>query len=223
MTHHISLSGGLDSTAALAFAHLTAHGDGSALAAWSFDYGQSHARELRSAKRVGAFYGVESRTLPLMGLLHGSALLGAEDLPEGHYAAESMKATVVNGRNLLFIAAIAAQTQPGDSIWLGVHAGDHFIYPDCRPGFTEPLAEALASAYDILLITPFIAMTKAEIIEAGTQLGAPPHETWSCYAGGTDHCGRCGTCVERAEAFHLAQIPDPTTYADPDFWRRAEG
>jgi len=214
MTIHVSLSGGLDSTTLLALAADRS----SDIKAWTFNYGQRHSREVQAAIAVATHYHVDRRTLNLEGLLHGSALLYEAPLPEGHYTAETMEATVVNGRNLLFASAIVAQTQPGDEVWLGVHAGDHAIYPDCRPEFVNPLKETVAT-YGVNLQTPFLPITKAAIASLGHNLGAPLNLTWSCYAGGTLHCGRCGTCVERAEAFHLAGVPDPTDYADPDYWR----
>jgi 7-cyano-7-deazaguanine synthase len=131
-----------------------------------------------------------------------------------------MRATVVPGRNLLLSAIAIATLDPGDVLLVGVHAGDHPIYPDCRPQFWAGL-DMCAAAYGVRLNTPFLHLTKAEALEAGHLRHAPVEETWSCYQGGEQHCGRCGTCVERAEAFHLAGIPDPTPYADPTFWRKA--
>jgi 7-cyano-7-deazaguanine synthase len=213
MTTYVSLSGGLDSTAALALIHLTD------VAAVSFDYGQRHRRELQAAASVAGHYQIEHRILDLRGLLHGSALLGETEVPEGHYAEETMRATVVQGRNLLFVAAAIATMEPGDALVVGVHAGDHPIYPDCRPAFWDHLGEAVTRAYDVRIAAPFLEETKAEVVRLGSEAGAPFQLTWSCYEGGRIHCGRCGTCVERAEAFHLAGIEDPTEYADPDYWR----
>jgi 7-cyano-7-deazaguanine synthase len=127
----------------------------------------------------------------------------------------------VPGRNLLFAAATVPRLTAGDTLVVGVHAGDHPIYPDCRPEFWEPLAQAIDAAYSVTVRTPFLYRTKAELLRAGIYHGAPVELTWSCYQGGERHCGRCGTCVERAEAFALADMPDPTDYADPHFWRTA--
>lgn len=216
MTIIVSLSGGMDSTAAL----YAAKDVGVEVRAVGIDYGQRHHKELRHAGRVAAAEGVRFDLLDLRGLLSGSALLGQGEVPHGHYAEASMAATVVPGRNLAFIAALVGSARPHDEVWVGVHAGDHFVYPDCRPTFIHPLAQAIGAAYEVRLYAPWLYSTKAEIITHAP--GAPYELSWSCYEGGEVHCGRCGTCVERAEAFSLAGVPDPTTYADPDFWRSAK-
>ena len=195
MTIYLSFSGGLDSTALLALA-VERHGPAEVVAV-SFDYGQRHARELVAGREVAVVLDVRHRILDLTGLLSGSALIDGPEVPEGHYAADNRSATVVNGRNLLFASAVIAQTQPGDEVWLGVHAGDHPIYPDCRLEFVAGLAQA-AQAYDVTVRAPWVAMSKAEVIAASPR--APLALSWSCYKGGERHCGRCGTCVERAEA-----------------------
>lgn len=219
MTNFVILSGGLDSTSALAVV-LTAFSPDDTTAI-SFDYGQRHRRELDAAAAICLHYGIEHRVIDLRGLLQGSALLDPwTEVPEGHYAEGSMTATVVQGRNLLFVSVAIGATQPGDSLIVGVHAGDHPIYADCRPGFWHHLAEA-ATAYEVAVVAPFVELDKSDVVLRGHDAGAPLELTWSCYAGGVEHCGRCGTCVERAEAFHLAGVPDPTTYADPHFWREA--
>lgn len=218
MTTHVSLSGGMDSTAALAIAVKRADDP---VVAYSFDYGQRHARELESARQVAAWYDVPHEIIDVRGLLSGSALLGDGDVPHGHYAADTMTQTVVLGRNLLFVSALVGRCQPGDRIVIAVHGGDHHIYPDCRPTFTQPLAEAIQHAYGVWLSAPFIDTDKAGIAAAGAAAGAPFALSWSCYEGGNRHCGRCGTCVERAEAFHLAGVADPTDYTDPNYWRQA--
>jgi len=218
----VSFSGGLDSTAT---ALLVVHEHGSeAVQAVSIDYGQRHERELESAVAAAAWLGVDHEVVNVRGLLQrGPSLLEGDAVPHGHYAEDSMESTVVNGRNLLFVFALVAMCEPGDRVWLGVHGGDHFIYRDCRPDFTQPLSVALASAYDITLVTPFVHEDKAAIVSAYQRGGAEELAglTWSCYEGGELHCGRCGTCVERAEAFALAGVEDPTGYADPHFWRDA--
>lgn len=215
MTTHVSLSGGMDSTAAL---HRTIRHTQDPVTAVSFDYGQRHRTELDAAVAIADHYGVPHRVLDLTGLLHGSALLGQGEIPHGHYAADTMTATVVNGRNLLFAAALIGVTQPGDTIVLGVHAGDHPVYPDCRPEFIDGLT-LCARAYGVKVATPWLHSSKADIVTSEPQTAFTL--SWSCYEGGTRHCGRCGTCVERAEAFHLAGVPDPTDYADPDYWQVA--
>ncbi len=215
----VVLSGGLDSTCALA---LTILGGGETMAI-TFDYGQRHYVELEAARAVADFFDIEHRIVSLEDLMPrgGSALTSNVPVPEGHYAEESMAATVVPGRNLLFAAAAVAQATAGDSVVFGVHAGDHPIYPDCRPDFWIPLARAVRDAYAVSIETPFIGLTKAELLGVGMGAGAPVQRTWSCYRGEGRHCGRCGTCVERAEAFHLAGVDDPTIYEDPVFWQKA--
>ena len=148
-------------------------------------------------------------------------------MPDGHYAEESMKITVVPNRNaiMLSIAYGVAVSKGANAVAAAFHGGDHFIYPDCRPGFINAFAamqsHALEGLSNIQLYTPFVNLTKADIAVEGARLGVPFEYTWSCYKGGDLHCGRCGTCVERREAFDLAGVSDPTIYADPDFWRAA--
>jgi len=218
MTSYVSLSGGLDSTAALA---LAAHDVDREVIAVSFEYGQSHLRELDAAEAVAAFYGTEHKIIPVMsGIMSSPALLDSGTVPDGHYTDQSMTATVVTGRNLLFASYLVALANPGDEVWFGVHAGDHAIYPDCRTEFWLPLADLVSDAYQVTVRTPWLLHDKQHIVIAGTQLGAPFDLSWSCYKGGDTHCGRCGTCVERAEAFSLAMVNDPTTYADTEFWKQ---
>lgn len=217
-------SGGMDS-ATLAWKY---HRDGYDLLLIGFDYGQRHRKELDSlaaiADRLGAEYRIVS--LPLRDALHGSALTSDDvDVPDGHYAEETMKATVVPNRNaiMLSIATGIAVAEGADVVATGVHAGDHFIYPDCRPAFFNPFADAMEHANEGFTVTgfhleaPFIEMTKAEIAYLGSNLGVDYAITWSCYKGGDIHCGRCGTCVERIEAFIDADVDDPTEYADREF------
>lgn len=213
----VLLSGGLDSSTALGLLVRT----DPEVTALSIDYGQRHVREVEAAEQVASHYGVPHRVIDLTGLLTGSALLGEVEVPEGRYDDESMSATVVPGRNLLFIATAVAYAAGHEmaEVVIAVHPGDHPIYPDCRPEFHGPLAEAVRAAYGVTLRTPFVYMPKDRIVVAGAAIGVPYDLTWSCYQGGEVHCGRCGTCVERIEAFMLAGVPDPTTYADPDYAR----
>ena len=218
-TAFVSHSGGLDSTAALLLA-VEKHGAQNVVAV-GIDYGQRHGRsELSAATTIRDMMGVRSATLDLKGMVKGSSLLGEGDVPHGHYAEESMSATVVSGRNLMFVSGLVGMAQAGDEVWLGVHGGDHFIYPDCRPSFAGPLGEAIAAAYDITLVTPFIEGDKTTVASTfGSGDARLIATTWSCYEGGEMHCGRCGTCVERLEAFELANVLDFTDYEDPNYWR----
>jgi 7-cyano-7-deazaguanine synthase len=160
-------------------------------------------------------------------LLTGSALTSGEAVPEGHYAEDTMRITVVPNRNAIMLAITfgVAAAEQAEAVAAAVHGGDHFIYPDCRPDFIEAFEtmqrHALEGLASITLYTPFVRLSKTDIVREGAQLAVPFAETWSCYQGGERHCGRCGTCVERREAFHLAGIEDPTLYEDPDYWIEA--
>lgn len=219
-------SGGLDS---VSLAHmLAAQNRLSRLI--SFDYGQRHRKELDFAASCARRLGVPHQIIDMRAIgaaLSGSALTDALDVPDGHYAEETMRITVVPNRNaiMLTVAFGIAAANGDQAVATAVHGGDHFIYPDCRPAFTsafDAMQRAALDGYaDIRLITPFLHRTKAEIVTEGARHGTPFAETWSCYKGGEVHCGRCGTCVERREAFDLAGVADPTDYADADFWRQA--
>ncbi|MDK3017458.1 7-cyano-7-deazaguanine synthase QueC [Pseudodonghicola flavimaris] len=219
-------SGGLDS---VSLAHVLA-AENALTRLISFDYGQRHRKELDFAAACAARLGVPHHVIDLRSVgaaLTGSALTDDLDVPDGHYAEETMRITVVPNRNaiMLTIAFGIAAAQGDDAVATAVHGGDHFIYPDCRPAFTEAFdamqRAALDGYADVRLSTPFVHRSKADIVTAGAQAGTPFEQTWSCYKGGEEHCGRCGTCVERREAFALAGVADPTTYADPEFWRAA--
>lgn len=194
----------------------------------SFDYGQRHKKELAFAARAALDLGVPHYISDISGigkLLSGSALTDDVDVPDGHYAEESMKITVVPNRNaiMLSIAYGIAGAKGLDAVAAAFHGGDHFIYPDCRPGFAQAFAEmenkAMEGFADIRLYTPFIEISKGDIVREGLKIGVPFEKSWSCYKGGDIHCGRCGTCVERQEAFALAGALDPTVYADSEFWK----
>jgi len=215
------VSGGMDS---VTLAHVL-KAEGYVLHLLSFDYGQRHIKELDCAKRCAEVLGARwslvdlSTVAPLMA---GSALTDAIPVPDGHYAADNMRVTVVPNRNavMLAIAYAAAVAQGADVVATGVHSGDHFIYPDCRPEFVqafdamERLATRGHAAPGLRLYAPFVAMTKADIVRRGAALGVNYVATWSCYKGGAFHCGKCGTCVERKEAFELAGVVDPTIYQE---------
>lgn len=219
-------SGGLDS---VTLAHKIAN-EAEVARLISFDYGQRHKKELSYAQACADRLGVDHDVVDITSigaLLTGSALTDDIDVPEGHYAEDTMKATVVPNRNaiMLAIAFGAAAAQDCDAVATAVHGGDHFIYPDCRPDFITAFETMQGHALDgyanVKLYTPFVTISKAEIVEQGAKINVPFDDTWSCYKGGDLHCGRCGTCVERREAFHLAGVIDPTIYADSDFWIEA--
>lgn len=197
----------------------------------SFDYGQRHRREIEHAALIAAELGARHDVVDITALgkfLTSSSLIsGGDAVPDGHYAQDNMKSTVVPNRNaiMLSIAFGIAAGAKVDSVGIAVHGGDHFIYPDCRPAFIEAFRtmqdRALEDLWEVELYSPFLTTDKAGIVAEGARLGVPFHLTWSCYKGGEAHCGRCGTCVERREAFHLSGVPDPTQYEDPDYWLQA--
>lgn len=208
-------SGGLDSTVLMH--HLSA--DGHDVIGLGINYGQRHSRELQAGLFVSALLGLPYRIADLSGireLIANSSQTGDIPVPEGHYAEETMKQTVVPNRNMILLSvAIGHAVSIGaDAVAYGAHAGDHAIYPDCRPEFASAMARAalLCDWKRVELLRPFLVMTKADIVRRGAQLNTPMGATWSCYKGGAKHCGKCGTCVERREAFELAGVPDPTEY-----------
>lgn len=219
-------SGGLDS---VSLAHKVA-AEQELIGLISFDYGQRHKVELEWAAKCAQRLGVAHQIIDIREVgrqLSGSALTDDHDVPDGHYAEQSMKITVVPNRNaiMLAIAFGVAAAQNADAVATAVHGGDHFIYPDCRPGFIDAFQvmqnHALDGYADVQLYAPYVRATKADIVLDGAKHGTPFAQTWSCYKGGERHCGRCGTCVERREAFDLAGLDDPTDYEDPHFWRQA--
>jgi 7-cyano-7-deazaguanine synthase len=209
-------SGGMDSVTALHWARR----EHEVAAAISFDYGSKHNhREIPFAAEHAAALGVrhEIVRLDFVDRLFASDLLRSGGaVPEGHYAAENMKQTVVPFRNaiMLSVACGFAESVGARGLVIAAHTGDHTIYPDCREEFMRAMADAmrLGTYAGIELLRPFIAMDKAEIAAAGARLGVDFARTWSCYKGGALHCGKCGTCVERREAFLHAGLADPTVY-----------
>lgn len=212
------LSGGMDSSV-LAY-WLRAEGYG--LHLLSVNYGQRHARELQAAadvaKAVGALDHVTVDLSVLRPLLAASALTGDTPVPHGHYEAPSMKLTVVPNRNaiLLAVAFGYAVTLGAEVVGYAAHAGDHAVYPDCRPEFAQAFGQMEVEALyppAPQLFAPFLNLTKADLATRGELLDVPFALTWSCYEGGAVHCGLCGTCTERRESFSLARVTDPTVYA----------
>jgi 7-cyano-7-deazaguanine synthase len=195
----------------------------------SFNYGQRHVKELEYASRLKPLTSHKVVDLTsINSLLAGSSLTSPDvEVPDGHYSEETMKITVVPNRNMIMLSiafgyAVSIKSKGG--VFAAMHAGDHYIYPDCRPRYMTALNlaavqgnEGFAEWGPEALHTPFINTTKAQIVSIGHALGVPYSETWSCYKGGKIHCGRCGTCVERKEAFRLAGVPDPTLYEDSGF------
>ena len=186
----------------------------------SFDYGSNHnAKEIPFARWHCEQLGIEHITIDLAFMpkyFKSSLLEGADAIPEGHYADENMKSTVVPFRNgiMLSIAAGIAESRGLKYVMMANHGGDHTIYPDCRAEFVEAMSEATKTGTfpGIEILAPYTNITKADIARKGKELGIDYSKTWSCYKGEDVHCGKCGTCVERKEALRDAGIEDTTIY-----------
>lgn len=186
----------------------------------SFDYGQRHKKELECAKEVTSMLNIEHIIVDLSSvgqLLQGSALTTFDiDVPEGHYADESMKQTIVANRNaiMLSIACGVAVAKKIPFVYYAAHKNDYAIYSDCRPEFVKAFDTAMYIGNDkqVEVIAPFVHLTKAEIVKIGLALSVPFEKTWSCYKGEDLPCGKCGTCTERLEAFSINNAIDPLLY-----------
>lgn len=206
------ISGGLDSTTLL----YKLIEEGKEVKAISFNYGQRHKKELEYATKTCAKLGVEHKVVDiqfLKELVSNSSLTGNEPVPHGHYEDESMKKTVVPNRNMI-MASIAigwAVNLDYDQVAIGVHAGDHQIYPDCRPLFIQALQNiaSLANYKSINIYTPFLNIDKGDIVIQGKELNVDYLLAWTCYEGGEIPCDQCGACQERRFAFLKAGIKDP--------------
>lgn len=188
----------------------------------SFDYDSNHnAKEIPFAEMHCKRLGIKHITINL-DFMHqyfkSSLLQGAEAIPEGHYADENMKSTVVPFRNgiMLSIAIGIAESNQLKKVLIANHGGDHTIYPDCRPQFIQAIdAAANAGTFvNVRVEAPYTNITKGDIARIGKRLGLDYTETWSCYKGGEKHCGKCGTCIERKEALQEAGIHDATEYEE---------
>ena len=210
----IIYSGGLDSTTLLYDEHQRI-----ALAV-TFDYGSNHAAQEKecaayNCRRLGIEHVVVD--LGFFGRYMPSSLTeGADAVPEGRYDDENMRSTVVPFRNgiMLSVACGMAESRGLKRVLMANHSGDHAIYPDCRPAFVDAMDAAMqAGTYEgVRLVAPYTSLSKTDIVRRGAELGVDFDHTYSCYKGGERHCGRCGTCTERKEAFSEAGIADPTQY-----------
>lgn len=220
----VSLSGGMDSVSLL----------GKVLAEWSpddgapadqilavgFSYGSKHNRfENQAAWEVAKYYNVPLRLIDLTGVMDGfksNLLLGQGQVPEGHYEAESMRQTVVPGRNTIFVSILSglAESLGAGLIYLGIHGGDHHVYPDCRPEWLRAMRETVLHSTEgkVELRAPFLYGNKTSIIKDGLVIGVPYHLTRTCYKAQPLACGRCGSCRERLGAFKDNDVEDPIEY-----------
>ena len=230
----VLLSGGLDSVTCLYWAKARY----ASVTAVSFDYGQRHNSELVAAKRIAETAGVNHRIIDIdIAQLGGSSLTDHSMIvPDGdtdkfpnkkhdEIDNDAIPNTYVPARNTIFLsyALAVAEVTDANHIVIGVSSVDYSGYPDCRPDFANTLQQmhnhALEGLYPVTLYTPYIHKTKADIASDAALYHVPIEQTWSCYKGNDIHCGKCGTCVERIEALHLAKVNDPTTYEDHEFWR----
>jgi 7-cyano-7-deazaguanine synthase len=195
---------------------------GEKISAVTFDYGSNHGQqEIAAAKRLTTHYGVPWTLIDIKGPMSfiPSALTGGADMiPDGHYEDESMRKTVVPFRNgiMLSIAAGIVAGAGGGTLFAGVHAGDHAIYPDCRLDFVNAMGRSISSGTDgaVDVECPFVDMNKADILELGLRIGMPYQHTWTCYKGREKACGTCGSCHERLEAFEKMGAKDPVQYEE---------
>lgn len=211
------LSGGMDSTVAMAYVMSGGH---QVLSALNFHYGSKHNdREQIAVKAISEHYRVPLMQVPLDFVANhfkSDLLKTGGDVPQGHYGDPSMKRTVVSFRNgiMLSLAAGFAESIGAKGILLGNHFGDHAIYPDCREIFVNAMRQAveLGTYEKIQLMSPFVKKTKTDVAKLGQELKVPFALTYSCYEGRENHCGKCGTCFERKEAFRDSKVTDPTIY-----------
>ena len=208
-------SGGMDSTVLL----YDLINKGNQVEAIWFNYGQRHKKEHLFAEQICSKLGIEFTELDISEInsfLTNSSLSGEQDIPDVHYEDDKAINTIVPNRNMIMlsIATAKAINDKFDAVAFGCHYGDRVVYPDCRIEYTNALQTAifLADRHLVKLLTPFIDITKADIVNIGQKNNVPWTQTWTCYKGLEKHCGSCPTCIERREAFHLAKVQDPTEY-----------
>ena len=212
----IAYSGGVDSTTLL-----YEYREEIACAV-GFDYGSKHnAREIAAAKAICRELEIPYLIIPLAFIeeyFRSDLLLSGGEMQLGDYSEENMSSTVVPFRNGIMLSVLAGLAESRDlqRVLIANHFGDHAIYPDCRESFVKPMGEAITAGTSngVKLVAPYTALTKTEIVARGTRLGVPYGKTYSCYQGGERHCGRCGTCRERHDAFVANGLEDPTLYEE---------
>lgn len=211
----VIFSGGMDSFTVLN----RALKDGKEVYALTFDYGQKHVKEIACASKVCKQLGVAHKVIDISAinqLLAGSSLTDDIEIPEGHYEAESMKSTVVPNRNmiLLSLAVGYAVSVKASQVYYGAHSGDHAIYPDCRPEFVMKMNDVcqIANYEAVEIFSPYLTVSKTDILTDGLKMGLSYQDTWTCYNGREKACGKCGACQERLEAFADNNATDPLAY-----------
>ena len=211
------ISGGLDSTTLL---YRLKH-EKKDVFTITFDYGQKHQKEIEYAQRTCKKLGISQRIVSLeeltrAGIFGTNALTSDRAVPEGHYSDENMASTVVPNRNMIMlsIAFAYAISVKAEEVYYGAHAGDHAIYPDCRPSFVHSMQSVarLCHYWPIKLCVPYLHVPKGEIVREGLKLKVDYALTWTCYKGQEVACGKCGSCVERLEAFAVNNHTDPLKY-----------
>ena len=219
----VLLSGGVDSATCLGMAVDRCGSEN--VVALSISYGQKHTKEIEASQKVAAHYGVEHLYLDLEKIFQYSdcSLLNHSDkeIPQEAYSEQIKKtngapvSTYVPFRNGLFLSSAAsiALSKKCDVIYYGAHSDDAAgsAYPDCSDDFNKAMNDAIyiGSGKQVKVEAPFINMTKAQVVKTGLDLHVPYEYTWSCYEGGDKPCGKCGTCIDRAEAFRLNGVADP--------------
>ena len=218
MDNLVILSGGLDSTTLLYLVNSKVPNQTGAI---TFNYGQRHKKEIQSAIQTCSKLDLPVKVVSLetLGELAPSSLTRQEiEVPEGHYQDDNMRLTIVGNRNmvLLSLAIAYAIGSHYKKVFMGVHSGDHAIYPDCRPEFVQAMrvAAALCDWKPILVEAPFLNLDKAQIVKIGTGLGVDYSLTWTCYSGREKSCSKCGSCTERQEAFSRNGLVDPLEYEE---------
>lgn len=214
----VSLSGGMDSATVLTKA-VGEQGVANVLAV-SFAYPSKHNKiELRCAQKIATHYNVKHKVIDITTVMEGfssNLLKGQGAIPEGHYEAQTMSQTVVPARNIIFGSILAgmAWSIGADSAWLGIHQGDHAIYPDCRADFFQSFKQTIELGSDNLvsLVAPFLETNKEGILRYGLAYGTPYQLTRTCYQEQEVACGRCGSCQERLASFLAVGEDDPLPY-----------
>jgi 7-cyano-7-deazaguanine synthase len=209
------LSGGIDSTTLL-YDLLNQKYEVNAI---TFDYNQRHKKEITCAKKICRNLHIPHKIIDIaiLNQLAPSCLTRKDqDIPEGNYADDSMKQTVVPNRNMVFLSLAASYTIGigAKNLFYAAHSGDHTIYPDCRPAFVSAMGTAfhLCDWNDVILQAPYLYWTKGDIVKRGISWGVDYSMTWTCYKGGKLSCGKCGSCDERLAAFKEAGSEDPLEY-----------